>query len=339
MAKNWNYIYPADTDLTSGTCVCVHENRVLIGGHLNDEGGGYNQIVYSAPGFPNVFDPTDPEHLGKAGYVNVGSSNETIRFMFDLISGLVVIKDNSIWIKRSTDLDGIVSTQFSLILAGFSRVRDAQVFDGELYIFTYDGLFVFTGDSLENFSVPVFAEWQTATDQWSLGYWRAMKWIICNNITTQVSYIYDILNRRWMPDTTPRKFFAVANPSGKCIYTDSTNVPKYIDTSSYRAVSGTLFLPFDDMGNPFMEKYLRKIHLDFTCDTGGSITVYAYGRMSVGGTITTLVNGVTLTGVENEPMQITPNTPFREIAIKIVSSAHGVMMKAPAVEYDERRMN
>lgn len=338
MAKNWNYIYPDDTELTSGTCVCVHENRVLIGGHLNPDGGGYNTIVYSGAGLWNVFDPADPDYPGYAGYVNVGSSNEAIRFMFDLRGGLIVIKDNSIWIKRSADPDGIVSTQFDLVVSGFSRVRDAQLFDGQLFLLTYDGLFLFNGDSLDNVSTPVFAEWQTATDQWSLGYWRALKWVLCNNITTGITYIFDMLNRRWMVDATARRFFAVANPSGKCIYTDSTNTPKYIDTSTYKKISGEVFFPFNDLGNPYMEKYLRKIMLNFTCDTGGSITVYAYGRNSVGETPTVLVNGIVLTA-STDIIHNIPNTPFKEISLRIVSSAHGVMMKEPAIEFDERRMN
>lgn len=332
MAKSYNYIFPSDTTITNGTSVCVHENRVLIGGHLDSSTGGYNQIRYSTV--------ADPSTGYDVNYVNVGSSNEAIRFMFDLRGGLIVIKDNSIWIKRSIDQDGITSAQFDPIVVGFSRVRDAQNFDGIIYILTYDGLFRFTGESLENLSIPLFAEWQTTTDTWTLGYYRTLRWVICQNVTQSKAYIYDTLNGRWMVDATARKFFTVGNPDGKCLFTDTTNTPKYINPNSYKAIAGTIVFPFNDLGNPFYQKYLRMVYINCNLPTSGTLRVRAYGRTNIAATPTTLLD--TTLAASDDTYQISPNvnpnTMFREICIRLDTNSYGGMVMPPAIEYEERRM-
>jgi hypothetical protein len=333
MAKVWNYIYPADPTITYGTCSCIHENRVLVGGHKADDsdGGGYNQIRYSDVGKPN-------EGYTGVNYVNVGSGNEAIRHMFDIEGGLLVIKDNSIWLKRSIDKDGMTSSQFDPVKTGFSRIRTAALLDGQVFILTYDGLFLFSGE-LVNLSIPCFAEWQTPTDQWSLGYWRALKWVLCNNITTGITYIFDMLHNRWMVDVTSRKFFTIGNPSGKCIFSDATNQLKYINANSVKTGTTEVFYPFNSFGNAYSDKYMRKILLNYTIPTGGSITVYAYGRNSSADTPVALLGttGFTITDNTIKTVNLPANTVWRELSIRITSTT-GVVMKAPAVEYDDRRL-
>ncbi|MDD4873663.1 MAG: hypothetical protein PHE15_01635, partial [Dehalococcoidales bacterium] len=186
---------------------------------------------------------------------------------------------------------GITSMQFDPVITGMPTVKCAAVFGGEVFILTYAGLTRFTGGAIEDLSTQLNAEWNDISrvaHVWTLGYQPVLKWLYVSNITEGTVYVFDIPQRRWICKETTRANYryATGNPSGKLIFTDGTNQPKYINPNNYRAIAGTIWFPFTSIGNPTSDKYLRRIFLNYK----NTIRIRAYGRMNVGDTPITLLD-------------------------------------------------
>ena len=260
-----------------GYCVCAHENRLLVGGCLDSGTGGRNRIYYSDVGLYETNITTN--------YVNVGSASDAVRFMYDINGGLVVVKEHSIWMKTTTYEDGITSAQFHCVASGMSTPKDARVFNNVLYIFNSEGVFAFSGGDLRNISTIVKGNWNFSHD-WRLGYWQKMNWLYCVDITPASSqaYILDLNKGRWMHDTVQWTNFGGNVYTNICFYTDGTTIPKQLtDATSVKA--GTLRIPFNNLGSPQEEKYLRRLLIDYK--STGTLDVKIYGRKA-DGTISTL---------------------------------------------------
>lgn len=78
------------TSLFDGTCSCVYNNRILIGGCRNMYDGIRNLIRYS--------EPLEPMKGYNDNWVIVGDSEEEIKHIININKGLCIIKDKSIWL-------------------------------------------------------------------------------------------------------------------------------------------------------------------------------------------------------------------------------------------------
>ena len=268
VAKTFDYLYPSDSVKTIGQSICVHENRVLI---ANGRTIRYSEVGDYSTGYDN-------------NTVNVHSANENILFMYDIQGGLFVFKNNSVFLKNDIDEEGITSFQFAApVISNFSTIIDVRVFDGDIYALTKGGLFRFNGSSFQELSVPLKGEWFSPgrqNDVWKLGYWRFMKQIYVSNLTTNKVYILDLLTNRWSKIDGTHDIYCCDDATGYLIFADGTNQLKYLNANSYKTGAATIQTPFHDLGNPFMDKYLRGIY--FNGD--GEFTFKAYGRRNVGET-------------------------------------------------------
>ncbi|MCD4785373.1 MAG: hypothetical protein K8T10_16260 [Candidatus Eremiobacteraeota bacterium] len=335
--QNYNYLTGGTGDSFQSRYIIDHQNRLLLAS-LTTNGA---RIVYS--------EVDDPDSGYTSNYVNVGDEIEEITGIHSVGGNLIVLKRNTIWAKLGTYSD-LTSDQFQPIMYGVSALPHSSIVGRDvLYFSDHAGAFAFIGGSAQNISTPLGYEWSVRSNYNTcfskFGYWKYRDWLWVTDgegagyDRYSTPLVYDVKRGVWyrFEGFTPQCFTDLGNNLyfGQEGTTDCAYLFRYgvdIDGGLEDTIDQELQTPFLDLGSPFAEKYIRKIHLNATGID--QVDVYMRNTPSV-----LEYDDPTYTiesPADGEVINFDSSEKFREISIKLTGDGD-MVVKGMAVEFEERR--
>lgn len=335
--QDYNYLTGGTGDSYKSRYIIDHQNRLLLTS-LTTNGA---KIVYS--------DVDDFDSGYTSNYVNVGDEIEEITGIHSIGGNLIVIKRSTIWAKLGTYSD-LTSDQFQPVMHGISALPSSSIVGRDvLYYSDHAGAFAFSGGNAQNISMPLGYEWSVRSNYNTcfarFGYWKYRDWLWVTDGEGWESeryskpLVYDVKRGVWyrFEGFSPQCFTESGNLFffGQYGTTDCAYLFKYgvdIDGGLEDTIDQELQTPFMDLGSPFTEKYIRKIHLHATGID--QVDVYMRNTPSVfeGDEPTHTIESP----ADGEIINFDSSEKFREISIKLTGDGD-MVVKGMAVEFEERR--
>ena len=314
------------TDCYLGVC-CTHQNRVWIaGGYLPP--GPYGKIWYSDAGNPNA---------GYAGtsYINCGDVGvELIVQMLSMGQYMYVIKQNSLWVKTGSRMQG---SDFTVLIRerfypGTPAVVAGKTQDNipaTIYAIGSGGLYAIQDVSYKKIPLPFnlqFQGLQRRGKTWHLSYWEKMGWLFLSfpdvsDLFDTYLYIYDTIRGLWYFCDNPGLYKGISTSNGEFItaHYQSKQLRDWGSLSVIAAgqqeetLTSNLKTGWNKLGSPLTQKFLHSIEIDTSAD---KCQVHLRRR-----TDTSLGSAIYTSTIDHNGKAVyAPDYWFRDLSLKIYTS-------------------